>query len=185
MDSYRILTDDQTGIQVGLNGVDANRAASLQVTPVHDLALPASLKGQEVERYQIQVYDGSANRVALTQVAEVIIPTREQIGRQAARVVRICDQVVYNLVAAVKPKYLHFKTQELGDFAVLYPAQQTAAASSSAQSQASATVTKTKGIEKKEDLPKTGESSPAWLPGLAGVLILGGLAVLVLKSKRD
>lgn len=147
----RQFRDSETGIEVWVNPQDASKIETLSV---EKLTSSPAIENADADIYRLTLLDSQNNSVQLTKIAEVKIPTRPVSSQ--LRVVRLNNNSVSNLTFALHNQRVTFRTQQLGDFGIVYNAAQ--ASISDESDPASVSVSVESSVEEK-DLPNTGERS--------------------------
>ena len=182
------FSDPSTGVQVWINPADAGQVANLKVAAVSNPLdpEPSSLKGSDYQAYQIQLLDSNGQAANLSHIAKIQLPIKTS---QGARLVRVRQDQLASLTFGLSEQNMTFNTQEMGTFAVIYgrkadDASQVSSLESSQASQ-SVTVTKTSSVEKKNNLPGTGENSSLLAYIVPIVVAIVGLVIIIRKPKND
>ncbi|WP_028125442.1 SpaA isopeptide-forming pilin-related protein [Eremococcus coleocola] len=182
------FSDPSTGVQVWINPADAGQVANFKVAAVSNPLdpEPSSLKGSDYQAYQIQLLDSNGQAANLSHIAKIQLPIKTS---QGARLVRVRQDQLANLTFGLSEQNMTFNTQEMGTFAVIYgrkadDASQVSSLESSQASQ-SVTVTKTSSVEKKNNLPGTGENSSLLAYIVPIVVAIVGLVIIIRKPKND
>ncbi|XJS10128.1 collagen binding domain-containing protein [Aerococcaceae bacterium WGS1372] len=171
----RQFKDNETGIEVWVNPQDANNIESLTV---EKLTSSAAIENADADIYRLTLLDNQNKPVQLTKIAEVKIPTRP-VNSQL-RIMRLNNNSVSNLTFALHNNRVTFRTQQLGDFAVVYNAEQASISHESDQTSVSVSV---ESSVEDDDLPNTGERSLRDIVIMIAISLIC-IAYLLLNNKR-
>lgn len=179
-EATRQFVDPETGIEIWVNPQDAGQIIKLKVEKVDS----SILAGYEADIYKLTLIDKYNRDVSLTRVAEVKLPTKP-VNSQI-KVLRMDDSQLSSMIFALHNNRVTFRTQQLGTFAITYGNKKVAQAETTTTTQAPTNiqVTKTKSVEEKDDLPKTGEAGGKLLVVL-GIALVGGGLFFLFKGRKN
>ncbi|UPQ85968.1 SpaA isopeptide-forming pilin-related protein [Ignavigranum ruoffiae] len=183
----RQFVDANSGIEVWVNPQDAKQVVKLTVDKLKTSDF-ASLKDYDADVYQLTLLDKNNQAVDLTKIAEVKIPTRP-VNSQI-KVLRLDQDQLSSLTFALQNRRVTYRTQKLGNFAVTYGNKAQASGteeSTTTEKSQNVQVDKEKSVEKKGDLPGTGEQTQTMIVILALALLLGAAYLFVRhnRSQKD
>lgn len=168
----QLMKDEATGIEVWLTKEDANKGTQLNVEKRDKLAIPA-LENKDYDAYTIQVLNNQGQSVSLTHIAEVKIPVKTVQSK--LNVIKPSGNTYQILNYQLNQQKVNIRTQNLGEFAVVYGDLANVNSNQVNEQSQSVTVSRTESVEEKKDLPKTGEQS-----GI--VLVIGAVALLAVAG---
>ena len=180
----RQFVDANTGIEIWVNPQDAQSAVKLAVEKL-DINSYQSLQSMDSDGYKLTLLDKNNEAIQLTRIAEVKIPTRP-VNSQI-KVLRLDQEdELSSLTFALHNRKVTYRTQELGSFAITYGSKPVSQVQESSDKTSASTieVNKTKSVQKKDDLPNTGESAGKFIIAL-GIILLATGTYILFKSKHS
>lgn len=180
----RQFVDANSEIEVWVNPQDAKQVVKLAVEKIKASNI-ASLNQLDADVYQLTLLDKNNQEVSLTKIAEVKIPTRP-VNSQI-KVLRLDQDQLASMTFALQNRRVSFRTQKLGAYAVSYgnkAANNETEQTSTSQNKQTVQVSKEKSVEKKGDLPGTGEQTQTFVVVLALALLVGA-AYLFIRHNRS
>lgn len=168
----QVMKDEATGIEVWLTKDDANKVTQLKVETRDKLDIPA-LENKDYDAYNIQVLNNQGQPVSLAHIAEVKIPVKPVQSK--LNVIKPSGNTYQILNYQLNQQKVNIRTQNLGDFAVVYGDLANVNNNQVNEQSQSVTVSRTESVEKEEGLPKTGERSTI-------VMVIGAVALLAVAG---